>query len=156
MERPHKQPKTIHIEANQLAAGRVKYVQNTIPVKLTSMAAGSGKELILPPTRKQVRACIDDADGSFGACWQTLTSLKKAAGLDGRALLDFQPVLASALFQLDDAYRRLVQYREILTFTEGAGIPTCWKWGPSGRLPPISRTIFVESYLFENLGGIHT
>ena len=80
------------------------------------MAAKSGKELSQPPTRKQVRACIDDADQSFRACWQTLTSLKKveAEGLDGGALLEFQPVLASALFQLDDAYRRLVHHRGVL------------------------------------------
>jgi hypothetical protein len=78
------------------------------------MAAAPGKELSHHPTRKEVRACIDDADGSFRTCWQTLISLKKAEGLDGHALLDFQPVLASALFKLDDAYRRLVQYRGVL------------------------------------------
>ena len=78
------------------------------------MAAASGKELSQPPTRKQVRARIDDADESFRACWQTLTSLKKAGGLDGLALLDFQPLLASALFKLDDAYRRLVHHRGLL------------------------------------------
>jgi hypothetical protein len=78
------------------------------------MAAAPGKELSRHPTRKEVRACIDDADWSFRTCWQTLISLKKAEGLDGHALLDFQPVLASALFKLDDAYRRLVQYRGVL------------------------------------------
>lgn len=78
------------------------------------MAAAPRKDLSQPPTRKQVRACIDDADESFHACWQTLVSLKKVEGLDGRALLDFQPVLASALFKLDDAYRRLVHYRGVL------------------------------------------
>jgi hypothetical protein len=41
--------------------------------------------------------------------------------LDGGALLEFQPVLASALFKLD-----------------------------------VSRAIFVESYLFGGLAGIHT
>ena len=66
------------------------------------------------PTRKQVRTFIDHADRSFRTCWQTLISLKKVEGLDGRALFDFQPVLASALFKLDDAYRRLVHFRGIL------------------------------------------
>jgi hypothetical protein len=34
--------------------------------------------------------------------------------LDGCALFDFQPALASALFELDDAYRRLAHHQEVL------------------------------------------
>jgi hypothetical protein len=75
--------------------------------------AEAGEEVRQRPTRKQVRACVDDAERSYRKCWQTLASLRKAE-LDGCALFDFQPTLASALFKLDDAYRRLVHHRGAL------------------------------------------
>jgi len=75
-----------------------------------------------PPTRKQVRASIDDADVAFRTCWETLASLKKVK-VDGPALLDFQPTLASALFRLDDIYRQLVHHSGVLVSKKASFSP---------------------------------
>src|SRR2546430_15910725 len=87
------------------------------------MMTRTGNDLRKPPTRKQVRASIDQADQSFCTCWQTLISLKKVE-LDGCALIDFQPALASALFKLDDVYRRLVRHRGLLIRRKASYSPT--------------------------------
>jgi hypothetical protein len=73
------------------------------------------------PTREQVRQLIDDAEKSYRECWSTLISMKTGVGLDGPAILGFQPTLASALFRLDDGYRQLIQAQK-LTISKKAGV----------------------------------
>ena len=79
-----------------------------------------------PPTRKQVRASIDDADVAFRTCWETLASLKKVK-VDGPALLDFQPTLASALYRLDDIYRQLVHHSGVLVSKKASFSPETFR-----------------------------
>ena len=64
--------------------------------------------------RRQVRASIDSAEKSFGECWRTLLAMKGLVKLEGRELFAFQPALATALFQLDDTYRGLIEVRKAL------------------------------------------
>jgi hypothetical protein len=73
------------------------------------MAETAHKATASSPTRKQVRHLIDEAELSYRKVWSTLVSMKTGVGLDGNAILAFQPTLASALFRLDDGYRKLIQ-----------------------------------------------
>src|ERR1700731_315751 len=73
------------------------------------MAETPHKATASSPTRKQIRHLIDEAELSYRKVWSTLVSMKTGVGLDGNAILAFQPTLASALFRLDDGYRKLIQ-----------------------------------------------
>ena len=63
---------------------------------------------------KEVRRAIDEAETSFRSCWKILCCLKERAPEIGTGLLDFQPTLADALFNLEHIYNQLVNYRDFL------------------------------------------
>jgi hypothetical protein len=78
------------------------------------MTARTDRNLKQPGSRRRVRACVDEAEQTFLRCWQTLVAMKDLVKLEGNAILTFQPNLATALFKLDDAYRKLIQSRKAL------------------------------------------
>jgi hypothetical protein len=67
-------------------------------------------------SKADVVTVIDEAEGGFRECWDTLSRLKgmsrgessKDAALS-KALPDFQPTLARALYDLSEMYRKLHQ-----------------------------------------------
>jgi hypothetical protein len=69
-------------------------------------------------SKADVVTVIDEAEGGFRECWDTLFRLKgmsrgessKDAALS-KALLDFQPTLARALYDLSEMYRKLHQQK---------------------------------------------
>ena len=77
-----------------------------------------------PIGRRRVRACIDGAEKSFAQCWRTLVAIKTMK-VDGKEMFEFQPNLATALFGLDDIYRRLTEARKRL-IRDKASHPTAW------------------------------
>lgn len=77
---------------------------------MTDQMETHGKPLI---GRRRVRACIDNAEQTFAQCWQTLVAIKSLKP-DGNQMFTFQPNLATALFNLDDIYRRLTEARKQL------------------------------------------
>lgn len=69
--------------------------------------------------KMEVMTAINEAEGSFRECWNTLSHLK-GTGADessndaafSEALPDFQPTLARTLYDLSDMYRRLHQEKQ--------------------------------------------
>jgi hypothetical protein len=76
------------------------------------------------PSRRRVRACIDDAEKAFTQCWQTLVAMKSLKP-DAKEMFQFQPTLATALFKLDEMYRRLTEARKRL-IRDKASHPAAW------------------------------
>jgi hypothetical protein len=62
----------------------------------------------------EVRHAIDDAERGFRSCWNVLCSWKTQTPELGRSLLEFQPTLAKALFDLEHIYDKVVNYRDFL------------------------------------------
>jgi hypothetical protein len=74
--------------------------------------------------RRRVRACIDDAENTFAQCWRTLVAIK-GLKVSGNEMFEFQPNLATALFKLDDIYRRLTEARKRL-IRDKVSHPAAW------------------------------
>ncbi len=67
-------------------------------------------------SRADITSLIDEAEGRFRVCWGTLSRLNGVESAESpkdadlsMALLDFQPTLARALYDLSEMYRRLHQ-----------------------------------------------
>lgn len=67
----------------------------------------------------KIRRAIDAAEADFRKCWAILCSWKQNAPDTGPILLDFQPTLAGALFNLDQVYNQVVAYRGSLIENRG-------------------------------------
>jgi hypothetical protein len=67
----------------------------------------------------KVRRAIDAAEADFRKCWGILCAWKRAASNTGPVLLDFQPTLANALYNLDQVYNLVVNYRDFLIENRG-------------------------------------
>jgi hypothetical protein len=67
-------------------------------------------------SRADITSVIDEAEGSFRECWNTLSLLGSKDSRDGqkdadlsKGLFDFQPTLARTLYDLSEMYRKLHQ-----------------------------------------------
>ncbi len=71
-----------------------------------------------------VRAAIDKAEEDFETCWKTLALMKHGPIPPdfGEHFLAFQPTLATALFKLDDVYRRLRKEEKTTIASDQTGI----------------------------------
>jgi hypothetical protein len=66
---------------------------------------------------RPVRKAIDAAETKFKTCWDILSALKNQKPTAGR-LIEFQPILAQALYDLEQTYERVVHFRDHLISTK--------------------------------------
>lgn len=85
-------------------------------------------------SRAAVKALIDETEASYRECWATLAKLKNPGDVDGaegaalfQAMLDFQPTLARALYDLSEMYRELHQERRSVVARKADLTPTWYK-----------------------------
>ena len=62
-------------------------------------------------TRSQVEEVVNQAESGFSHCWEILASVKKGQfEADSKiSLVRFQPILATAIFDLTHVYRKIEQ-----------------------------------------------
>lgn len=66
-------------------------------------------------TREEVRSAVNDAALKFEECWSFLASMKRGRLLpegEGLSILQFQSLLAQAIFNLSSLYRRMATEKE--------------------------------------------
>jgi hypothetical protein len=63
---------------------------------------------------REVRKAIDRAESNFRSCWKMLVGLKDRPPNVTPRLREFQPTLAESLYELEETYRKVVEYRDWL------------------------------------------
>ena len=85
-------------------------------------------------SRADITSVIDEAEGRFRECWDTLSLLRSKDRRDERkdadlskGLLDFQPTLARTLYDLSEMYRRLHQEKQSVIARKAALTPSWFR-----------------------------